>query len=219
MAPASGEQDLDNVKDFRYRTLLVFLPGAGVLYVARDRRRKSKGVEGSRIPMDISWFRLKTSIQQPLSDFRLQFGEDGYVKRFASITSPPGSPPSTMVSAWRVLYHPASRLFPRELFKSTQCADHKGPRMPPNFVLGHDLGAWTNADRAQKYNRCLVNSNSMRVGGRHYAPGCLHLNIPDTCSIIDPMERPFIDMIVDIALTGSCAIARNLVIVVRSSYS
>ena len=74
--------------------------------------------------------------------------------------------------------------------------------MPPDFVVGHDLGAWANADRgAQEYNRRLVNSNSTRVGGRHYAPGCLHLNIPDTCWMIDPKERPFDDTIIDIAAT------------------
>ena len=99
----------------------------------------------------------------------------------------------------------------------TQCADHEGPRMPPDFVLGHDLGAWANADRAQEYNRRLVSSNSTRVGGRHYAPGCLHLNIPDTCWILDPKERPFVDIIVDIAPTGSSgSIERKSVMMVRS---
>ena len=74
--------------------------------------------------------------------------------------------------------------------------------MPPDLVVGHDLGAWPVADRAQEYNRRLANSNSARVGGRHYAAGCLYLNIPETCWMIDPMERPFVDIIVDIDLTG-----------------
>jgi hypothetical protein len=98
------------------------------------------------------------------SDFCLQFEEDGYVKRFASVTSA-GSSPSPTVSALRVSCHPAARKFPRELFTSTQCADHEGPRMPPDFVVGQDiLGARSNADRVQEYNRRLVDSNSMMVG-------------------------------------------------------
>jgi hypothetical protein len=214
MAPASEEEDLDDINDFKYRTLLAFLPGAGVFYAVRDWRRKSEGVDGSRIAMDISWFRLKTGMEHsPQLD--LQVGEDGYVKRFASVTSA-GSPPSTFVSAWRVSYHPAAINFPREVFTSTQCADHEGPRMPPDLISGHDVGVWPVPDRAQEYNRRLVNSNSTRVGGRHYAPGCLHLNIPDTCWIVDPEERPFVDIIVDIAPPVSSTIGRKSVIMVRS---
>lgn len=87
--------------------------------------------------------------------------------------------------------------------------------MPPDFVAGHDLGAWPVADRAQEYNRRLVNSKSTRVGGRHYAPGCLHLNVPETCWIIDPKENPFVDIIVDIAPIGSSAVERKSIIMVR----
>ena len=127
-----------------------------------------------------------------------------------------GSPLSTFVSALRVSYHPAEINFRGEVFTSTQCADHEGPRMQPDFIAGHDVGAWPVADRAQEYNRRLVNSNSTRVGGRHYAPGCLHLNIPDTCWIVDPEERPFVDIVVDIAPPVSSTIERKSVIMVRS---
>ncbi|KAI2505723.1 hypothetical protein MHU86_8685 [Fragilaria crotonensis] len=212
MAPASGPEDLDDANDYKYRTLLAFLPGPGVFYCARDWRRKTEGVEGSRIALDMSWFRLRTNMSvqvPPGSDFRLQFGEDGYVKRFASVTS-------AGVSAWRVLYYPAAPRLLREVFVSTQCADHDGPRMPPDIIAGHDVGAWPVADRAQEYNRRLVNSNSARVGGRHYAPGCLHLKIPDTCWTIDPLEHPFVDIIVDIAPSGSGAVGRKSIIMVRS---
>ena len=46
MAPASEEEDLDDANDFKYRTRLAFLPGAGVFYAARDWRRKTEGIEG-----------------------------------------------------------------------------------------------------------------------------------------------------------------------------
>ena len=63
MAPASEEKDLDDVNNFKYRTLLAFLPGAGVFYSVRDWQRKSEGVEGSRIATDMSWFHLKTGME------------------------------------------------------------------------------------------------------------------------------------------------------------
>jgi hypothetical protein len=208
MASAYGCEDLDDENDYKYRTLLAFLPGAGVFYCSREWRRKSEGIEGSEIALDMSWLRIRPI---ELTEFRLQFGEDGYVKRFSSESK-------MMVSAWRVSYNPAPPTYSRVVFTSTQCADHEGPRMPPDLVVGHDLGAWPVADRAQEYNRRLANSNSARVGGRHYAAGCLYLNIPETCWIIDPMVHPFVDIIVDIVPTGcqQAVVGRKSVVMVRS---
>jgi hypothetical protein len=152
MASAYGCEDLDDDNDYKYRTLLAFLPGAGVFYCSREWRRKTEGIEGSLIALDMSWLRIRP-IQPPplLMELCLQFGEDGYVKRFSSVSK-------TMVSAWRVSYNPAPPTSLRVMFTSTQCADHEGPRMPPDLVVGHDLGAWPVADRAQEYNRRLANS-------------------------------------------------------------
>ena len=84
------------------------------------------------------------------------------MKRFASVMS-------VGVSAFRVVYCPAAPRLPREMFTSTQCADHEGPQMPPDIVAGHDVNAWPVAERAHEYNYycILVNLNSTRVSGRH----------------------------------------------------
>jgi hypothetical protein len=78
MASAYGCEDLDDENDYKYRTLIAFLPGAGVFYCSRERRRKSEGIEGSEIALDMSWLRIRP-IQPPplLTEFRLRFGEDG----------------------------------------------------------------------------------------------------------------------------------------------
>ena len=214
--PAYEDEDLEDKNDYKYRTLLAFLPGAGVFYCGKEWRRKTEGVEGSRAHLEMSWFRIRSKEEPPsMSDFRLRFGEDGYVKRFNTVSTG-ARPGSQTVSAWRVSYNIAPPSFSRVVFASTQCADHDGPRMPPDLVGGHNIGSWPVADRAQEYNRRLADSNSARVGGRHYAQGCLHLNIPETCWIVDPMEYPFVDIIIDIAPTVFCPAGRKSVVMVRS---
>jgi hypothetical protein len=92
------------------------------------------------------------------------------------------------------------------VYTSTQSAEqHDGPWMPPDIIADHDVGVWAVANnRVQEHTRCHVNSKSTRVlGGQHYALGCSHLEIPDSCWTIDPLEHPFIDVIVDIAPIGS----------------
>ena len=214
--PAYQDEDLFDKNDFKYRTVLAFLPGAGVFYCGKEWRRRTEGVEGSRVHLEMSWFRIGNAEQGPsMSGSRLQFGRDGYVKRFSAVTIG-ARPGSQTVSAWRVSYNIAPPTLSRVVFTSTQCADHDGPRMPPDLVVGHDIGSWPVADRAQEYNRRLANSNSARVGGRHYAQGCLHQNIPETCWKVDPMEYPFLDIVVDIAPTDFCPAGRKSVVMVRS---
>ena len=87
----------------------------------------------------------------------------------------------------------------------------------PDLVLGHNIGSWPVADHAQEHNRLLADSNSVaRVGDWHNAQGCLQLNIPETCWIVDPMEYPFVDTIIDIAPTHFFPARRNSAIMVRS---
>ena len=45
--------------DFRFRTAIVVLPSAGVFYCARERRKETKGILNSLVPLDISWLRQK----------------------------------------------------------------------------------------------------------------------------------------------------------------
>jgi hypothetical protein len=83
--------------------------------------------------------------------------------------------------------------------------------MPPDFVLGEDISHWPEADRAQEYNRHLVSSNSVRVGGRHYALRSWYKAITKDCLVIDGSVNPNIDIIVDIAPIGKCTCRKSLV--------
>ena len=135
-------EDLDNVNNIKQRTLLAFLPGAGVFYCAKDWLRKHEGVEGSQIALDMSWFCLSRSMNCSPSLFNshLQFGEDVYVTRFLNITSVGLPATSTMVSTWSFLYYPgATTRLQREVFMSRQCAEHECLRMPRDIIASHDM--------------------------------------------------------------------------------
>ena len=58
MAQAYGDGDLVDDVDFKYRTLVAFLPGAGVFYCAREQRRSDVGCNKAHIQLDASWFRF-----------------------------------------------------------------------------------------------------------------------------------------------------------------
>ena len=63
------------------------------------------------------------------------------------------------VTACHLAGNMAPPTFLRVVFTSTQCVDHDGPRIPSDLVGGHNIGSWPVADRAQKYNRRLADSN------------------------------------------------------------
>ena len=58
MVRAYGDDDLVDDVDFKYRTLVAFLPSAGVFYRARERRRSEVGCNKAHIQLDASWFRF-----------------------------------------------------------------------------------------------------------------------------------------------------------------
>jgi hypothetical protein len=78
-APAYCDDDLLPDRDFVYRTLVAFLPGAGVLYCPSEHCGAKVGVEGSLIPLDMSWLRLHEDVTAGQGR-RYSFGEDGSVK-------------------------------------------------------------------------------------------------------------------------------------------
>jgi hypothetical protein len=58
MVRAYGDDDLVDDVDFKYRTLVAFLPSAGVFYCARERRRSEVRCNKAHIELDASWFRF-----------------------------------------------------------------------------------------------------------------------------------------------------------------
>jgi hypothetical protein len=75
------EDDLDDKNDFKFRTMILFLPQCGVFYCARKRRKEDVGVAKTHEALDMSWLRLErsTDINGKVS---YNFGNGGYVKRF-----------------------------------------------------------------------------------------------------------------------------------------
>jgi hypothetical protein len=83
--------------DYKFCTVLGFLPGAGVFYDCCDRRRTECGVAKSMVQLDMSWLQLSV-LEGPGQ--QLWFGTDGKVKRFGSVGLLPHG--SASVSGWRV---------------------------------------------------------------------------------------------------------------------
>ena len=84
----------------------------------------------------------------------------------------------------------------------TLVPDHEGPVMAPDVIEGQHVLAWSQAARAEEYNRCLASSRSAKVGGRHYASRCFHRDIPSDCLVIDGVDDTFVN-IVAIQLIGA----------------
>jgi hypothetical protein len=99
------------------------------------------------------------------------------------------------------------------VYVARQCYDADGPCMPADIVGGHDISAWPTADRGQVYNDCLASASSSKVGGQNYAPSCLHLRIPPDCLVIDSINHPHVDIVVDVAPIGNCRYRKSVVMV------
>jgi hypothetical protein len=207
MAAACNDSDMEDNMDYRYRTVLGFLPGAGVLFDCCDRRRIECGVEKSIVQLDMSWLPLSASEGLPR---QLSFGTQGYVKGFGSVDVLPDG--SNLVSGWRVSSSFSVKMLSREVYWAKQCSGADGPQMLPDFALGEDISHWPADDRAQEYNCHMVSSNSVRVGGRHFVLRSWHKVITKDCLVIDGSVNPNIDIIVDIApIAGKCTYWKSMV--------
>ena len=114
---------------------------------------------------------------------RFSFGVGGYVQQLSQERN--NNVPGGQVSVWRVSTSIVPTLQRRLVYLASQCADSEGPCMAPNLIGGHNVAAWPNADRGQAFNERLGSAPSSRPGGRHFAKGCLHQQIPADCLVID----------------------------------
>jgi hypothetical protein len=96
MAAAYDVEDLLDNTDYKYRTIILFLPGAGIFYCAHEKRCVIYG--GALIQVDTSWFLLRKDVNAPPTGRQFAFGCDCYVTRFA-LESTGGLPSSHHVSA------------------------------------------------------------------------------------------------------------------------
>jgi hypothetical protein len=199
------EDDLHDDNDYKFRTMILFLPQCGVFYCARERRHEDVGVAGTLVALDMSWLRLRRRYDRVEKRVSYTFGEGGYVKRF-HVENTDESLRSydyyLKLSAWRLsLNRTTDSQQDRVVYRVRQCLDEKGPMMAPDVIDGVrcTLGE---KHLAAEYNRRLATANSARKDGRHYAQGCHHSRLSDGCWVIDPTEEHFVDIMVDLPRLG-----------------
>ncbi len=153
------------------------------------------GCNKAHIQLDASWFRFREdALVVAPNNGRFSFAVGGNVKRLAQERN--YHVPAGRVSIWRVSTSIVPKLQRCLVYLASQCSDSEGPRMAPDVIGGHNIPAWPNADRGQAFNKRLASALSARPGGRHYAKGCLHLQIPGDCLVIDGISAPHVDIVV-----------------------
>ncbi|KAI2499386.1 hypothetical protein MHU86_15098 [Fragilaria crotonensis] len=75
------EDDLDDKNDFKFRTMILFLPQCGVFYCARERRKEDVGVAKTHVALDMSWLRLERSTDSN-GKVSYTFGREGMSSDF-----------------------------------------------------------------------------------------------------------------------------------------
>jgi hypothetical protein len=207
------EDDLDDANDYKFRTMILFLPQCGVFYCARERRGDEVGVSKTLVALDMSWLCLGRSHDLD-GNFSSQFGEGGYVKKFtadaygqyrhACSDGKFRSYWSHHVSGWRICFNTTlTSQQNRVCYRVSQCLDSEGPKMPPDVFDGHEQ-----ADLRPEYLRALYNerlafAKSATKKGRHYAQGCHHYRLSQNCWVIDPTTQHFVDIMVDLPDVGN----------------
>ena len=190
---------------------------------------ESVGVTKTHVANDMSWLRLERSTDMN-GKVSYTFGKGGYVKQFHLEKQSefwydeyPRHEHELFenkvdcVLAWQLSLNRTSGMQQnRVVYRVEQYLDSDGPKLAPDVFDG----SWhPNIPREYlavvEYNQCLARANSARIDRRHYALGCHHYCLPETCWIIDPMFEHFVDIMVDLPKLGQQK-HRQSVIVVRN---
>ena len=76
------EEDLHDDNDYKFRTMILFLPQCGVFCCARERRHEDVEVARMLVALDMSWLRLQRRYYREEGKIVYTFGGGGYVKQF-----------------------------------------------------------------------------------------------------------------------------------------
>ena len=82
---ASAKLEVANLgpdRDFMYRSVVAYLPGAGVFYRVRERPPATVGLKNTPIYHDVSWFQITEDVTFPPGR-RFSFGDNSFVRQFA----------------------------------------------------------------------------------------------------------------------------------------
>ena len=74
MVQAYNDRDSVDDVDFKYRTIVAFLPGVGVFYCACERHRSELGCNKAHIQLDASWFQFQEDALVAPNNGRFSFG-------------------------------------------------------------------------------------------------------------------------------------------------
>ena len=213
------EDDLDDANDYKFYTMILFLPQCGVFYCARERCSEEVGVLKTLVALDMSWLRLLQSRDND-GNVSFTFGDGGYVKNFteescyACSSGQCSSFWSHCVSGWRIpLNRTTAAQQNRVCYWVAQCLDSEGPKLSPDIFDGYWQPKVPQEYLGLEYNKRLAAAKSARKGGRHYAKGCYHDCLPDNCWVIDPTSQHFVDIMVDLPDVGNQKNRQSVVMV------
>jgi hypothetical protein len=202
-------ENQDASVDWKFRTMICFIPAAGVFYCLRERRRKDVGIENTMIPFDMSWLRMRRHVGV---DGKASYGfaDGGYVRRFA--TGLGSCPKDNCIPVWRIRSCRHDRM-ERVIYRALQCHDCEGPKMTPDVYAGQSSSEPPEA-LAAEYNSCLARAKSAKANGRHYANGWHYSGrFQRSCLIIDPKVDPCVDIVTDVVATGCCTDRQTIVMI------
>jgi hypothetical protein len=180
------QENQDASVDWKFRTMICFIPAAGVFYCLRERRRKDVGIENTMIPFDMSWLRMRRHIGV---DGKASYGfaDGGYVRRFA--TGLGSCPKDNCIPVWRIRSCRHDRM-ERVFYRALQCHYCEGQKMTPDVYAGQSSSEPPEA-LAAEYNSCLARAKSAKANGRHYANGWHYSGrLQKSCLILDPKVDP-----------------------------
>jgi hypothetical protein len=188
--------------NFRYRTCIAILPGAGIFYCARERRKESEGKLNSLVPIELNWLHL--DLEGPGVGAGQWFLPASYVQRLSNVGE------NGLCSVWRWRVKREGLLFPGcglklhannlrlMSFRVKQCRDEEGPRLPPDLFDGKSQAHLGVDALREKYRNKLMVSNSTKRCCRHYAMGCLHGSFGPDVLIVDPRFTHDVDIPVSV---------------------
>lgn len=200
VAAYSAEELQDSPEnDNIFRSVIAYIPDAGIFYCIRQRRTKTEGVEGTLIPLDASWLRFRRHGPR-------WFARGSYVRslfprnKFMEDITHDDTGTDCPLSIFRVRIDgqgTASGTHTRvRVLQMLQCPDFLGPRLPPDFMRDGTNAAHSGnrPEERSKYRGKLQSSASMKKGCRQYVLGALHKTIPDDCLIIEATSSMAYDL-------------------------
>jgi hypothetical protein len=211
--------------------MILFLPQCGVFYCARECCKEDVGVAKTHVALDMSWLGLERSTDNN-GKVSFTFGKEEYVKQFHEEepkdfrydTYPNRSyklfeKSVDRVLAWQISLNRTSDLQQnRVVYRVEQCQDSDGLKMAPDVFDGSWQPNIPREYLTVEYNHRLTLANSARMDGRHYATGCQHYHLPDTCWIIDPSSEHFFDIMVELPCLGQQRNRQSVIMVMNVNF-